>query len=251
MKAAAPFVSIDEAATNLRSMAHSLYPSPRTSGVRLLADVTTWVARSASLPWTPAAALALVQEANATGYGGGTTSKPLFWLTGPGTLPAALAFWSAMFTRGLSPTTYMPKLQMTPLGYTAFAKNAQALAFMLRHTSPPESRLTLLKEHLSVGQRSKGHEGNTLLHRLLNRAAGSSGNEGRALLKCVQRIIAHDPDAPLCQNSMGRFPDSDLISTCPAVQCARTARLTRQAALERATLSAHVSTPTTHRPHKM
>ena len=235
-----PFASVKQATSALRRLAQSNWPlvTPQSA---MVDKITAWVAQSDHLAWSVPQ---LVAAASVKRDPDIRVSAPLEWLASTETtFRAGQVFWTALFARGLAPHIYLPDAQVSPLGLVAYRKDAAALAFLLKHTTPPHSRLVLNAEHLKGDPNKSKMIGSTLLHRLLERNASNQGGE-KALAACVALMIAHDPDAPLCTTQKGRYPDGGLPKDWALRQVVCSARQARQAALEHAAITAAVDTTT-------
>lgn len=111
---------------------------------------------------------------------------------------------------GVPPHLYLEQLGATLLGASAYTLNAPALKILLRHTSPPESRLIIHAHHFSSVPAPWLLE-STLLHRVIERHKGLSATNNKTefdqAIETVGLLIKHDPQAMLIKNSLSQLPD--------------------------------------------
>lgn len=111
---------------------------------------------------------------------------------------------------GVPPHLYLGQLGTTLLGASAYSLNTPALKILLRHTSPPESRLIIHAHHFPNVPAPWLLE-STLLHRVIERhkrlSATNNKTEFDRAIETVGLLIKHDPQAMLIKNSLSQLPD--------------------------------------------
>lgn len=111
---------------------------------------------------------------------------------------------------GVPPHLYLEQLGTTLLGASAYTLNTPALEILLRHTSPPESRLIIHAHHFPSVHAPWLLE-STLLHRVIERykrlSATNNKTEFDQAIETVGLLIKHDPQAVLIKNSLSQLPD--------------------------------------------
>jgi len=110
-------------------------------------------------------------------------------------------------TMGVSPLQYFPELKVTLLGQSAYGLKPDVLSIMLRHCSPPGSRLLVKSEH--VNKQDGVFVDSTLLHRVVHRfkKIPPDSPSFENLQKVVSLLIKHDPECLLERNKLGMLPD--------------------------------------------
>ena len=95
---------------------------------------------------------------------------------------------------GISPVLFVPSAYSTLLGFAAYTENATATNLLLQYCTSPQSRLLLTEKQV---QDNDAMLHSTLLHRMCNRGFTQS------MLKVVDVILDHDPDAILAKTKGG------------------------------------------------
>lgn len=108
-----------------------------------------------------------------------------------------LLFLEKILQMGANPLLFVPSAYATLLGFAAYAENAEAVKLALQYCQAPESRLLLTEKHLSANDNNIN---STLLHRICTRPCSLN------MLKVVDYILEHDPDAILAQTQGGLTP---------------------------------------------
>lgn len=109
-----------------------------------------------------------------------------------------LFFLESLLGMGANPLLFVQSVYSTLLGFAAYSENHEAVKVLLQHCSSPQSRLMLTKDHVSA-EDPMLHS--TLLHRLCGRFSSTPN-----LLKIVDHILEHDPDAILAKTKGGKTP---------------------------------------------
>lgn len=105
-----------------------------------------------------------------------------------------LLFLESILGMGLSPVLFVPSAYSTLLGFAAYTENASATNLLLQYCTTPESRLLLTEKQV---QKNDTMLYSTLLHRMCSRSSTPN------MLKVVDVILDHDPDAILAKTKGG------------------------------------------------
>lgn len=109
-----------------------------------------------------------------------------------------LFFLESALGLGLDPLLFVTSAYSTLLGFAAYTGNTDAVVLLLQYCTAPESRLLLTEKHV---RKDDPMLHSTLLHRLSMRYSSSSSTE---ILKIVDAILDHDPDAILAKTHGGQ-----------------------------------------------
>lgn len=106
-----------------------------------------------------------------------------------------LFFLESVLGMGVSPLMFVSSAFSTLLGFAAYTENTNAVVLLLQYCASPESRLLLTEKHV---RKDDPMLQSTLLHRLCMRYSHST-----EVLKIVDAILDHDPDAILAKTQGG------------------------------------------------
>ncbi len=107
-----------------------------------------------------------------------------------------LFFLESLLGMGVNPLMFVSSAYSTLLGFAAYTENTNAVVLLLQYCTPPDSRLLLTEKHV---RKDDPMLHSTLLHRLCMRHSYSS-----EILKIVDAILDHDPDAILAKTHAGQ-----------------------------------------------
>ena len=139
---------------------------------------------------------------------------------------------------GMDPTMFIKKAHVTMLGYAVYARRLDDVKVLLRHCSPPKSRLLLESSMLPSHTPNRNSMVNsTLLHRVSERFS-KAPHQPQQVLPIVDALLEHDPSAILCKTKNGRLPED--FATGPLRQEIKDRRLAYQAQLSQEDLLTHV-----------
>lgn len=105
-----------------------------------------------------------------------------------------LLFLESILGMGISPVLFVPSAYSTLLGFAAYTENAPATNLLLQYCTIAQSRLLLTEKQLKDNDAMLY---STLLHRMCNRGFNQN------MLKIVDIILEHDPDAILAKTKGG------------------------------------------------
>lgn len=106
----------------------------------------------------------------------------------------SLLFLESILGMGVSPLLFVSSTYSTLLGFAAYSENAAATSLLLQYCTAPESRLLLTEKHVP---KDDAMLYSSLLHRMCSRSSTQS------MLKVVDAILDHDPDAILAKTKKG------------------------------------------------
>lgn len=109
-----------------------------------------------------------------------------------------LFFLESVLGLGVDPLMFVSSAYSTLLGFAAYTENTNAVVLLLQYCTPPDSRLLLTEKQV---RKDDPMLHSTLLHRLSMRYSYASTSE---VLKVVDAILDHDPDAILAKTHGGQ-----------------------------------------------